>query len=68
MTQTTQARSLVTLNETGKNLQKNKPETEDNAKLLLAVYQNMNELYDRLIRLNNIIGRRIAERNSDSEK
>jgi hypothetical protein len=60
MTQTTQFRSLVVLNETGKNSQKNKPETEDNAKLLLAVYQNLNELYERLIKLNNAIVRRTA--------
>jgi len=58
MTQTTQSRSLAVLNEPGKNPAKNKPETEDNMKLLLTVYDNLNELYERLNRLGNIIGRK----------
>jgi Mg2+ and Co2+ transporter CorA len=57
MTQTTQDRSLAVLNEPGKNSAKNKSETEDNAKLLLTVYDNLNELYERLNKLSNIIGR-----------
>ena len=62
MTQTTQFRSLVVLNKEGKDLTKNNPEQENNAKLLLAIYDDLNELYEKLNRLNTI-GRRIAERN-----
>jgi len=61
MTQTTQNRSLAVLNEPGKNPAKNKPETEDNMKLLLMVYDNLNELYERLNRLGNIIERKTSE-------
>jgi len=66
MTQTTQSRSLVALNNAGKALTMNKPEKEDNAKLLLEIYDNLNELYERLNRLNTI-GRKIAERNIKRE-
>ena len=58
MTQTIQYRSLAVLNEPGTNSSKNKHETEDNARLLLMVYDNLNELYERLNRLSNIIGRK----------
>ena len=60
MTQTTQSSSLATLN-TEEDLAKNEPEKEDNAKLLLTIYDNLNELYEKLNRLSNIIGRRVAE-------
>jgi len=63
MTQTTQSRSLGALNEPEENSTTNKPEKEDNAKLLLAVYDNLNELYERLSRLNTIIEKRNAELN-----
>jgi len=63
MTQTAQYRSLAALNEPGKTPAKNKPETENNAKLLLAVYENLNELYERLNRLSNIIEKRTSEHN-----
>jgi hypothetical protein len=60
MTQTTQFRTLAVINEPGKNPAKNKPETEDNMKLLLTVYDNLNELYERLNRLGNIIEKRAS--------
>ena len=60
MTQTTQYRSLAVLNEPGANPAKNKPETEDNMKLLLTVYDNLNELYERLNRLGNIIEKKTS--------
>jgi len=57
MTQTTQYRSLAVINEPGKNPTKKKSATEDNMRLLLRVYDNLNELYERLNRLGNIIER-----------
>ena len=62
MTQTTQSCSLATLN-AQEDLAKNKPEKEDNAKLLLTIYDNLNELYEKLNKL-SVIGRRIAENTS----
>ena len=66
MTQTSQSRSLATLN-TEKDLAKNKPEKEDNAKLLLTIYDNLNELYEKLNRLSNVIEKRNAEHNTKGE-
>ena len=60
MTQTAQFRTLAVINEPGKNPAKNNPETEDNMKLLLTVYDNLNELYERLNRLGNIIEKRTS--------
>jgi len=57
MTQTTQPRSLVTLNKT-----ENKPETEDNVKLLRECCNNMNELYESLCRLSDFMDKKIAEK------
>jgi len=55
MTQTAQTRSLPALHKAEKDLPKNEPENEDNMRLLLKVYDNLNELYEKLNRLCNVI-------------
>ena len=57
MTQTIQPRSLATLNNAGKDLTIHKPETEDNMSLLLSVLDNLNNLYEKLNRLNYVLQR-----------
>jgi len=61
MSKTIQFRSWATLSEPGENLNENKSEPEDNRKLLLAVFDNLNELYEKLNRLNYIIEKRKLE-------
>jgi hypothetical protein len=61
MTRTTQSRSLFSIKGTKKELTANKPQTEDNMKLLLSVISNIDELYKALIGLNDIIQRKNME-------
>jgi hypothetical protein len=64
MTQTIQPRSWVLLNKAYKKLKKNKPETEDdNMSLVLQVYDDLNNLYENLNRLNYLIERKNLEKN-----
>ena len=58
MTQTIQLRSCATLNETGKGLNINKLEIEDNRSLFLSVFDSLNNLYEKLNRLNYMIQKR----------
>ena len=67
MTQTAQFRSLAVLNKEGKDLTKNNPEQESNARLLLTIYDNLNELYEKLNRLSYVMDRRIVENNLNRE-
>jgi hypothetical protein len=52
---------LAYLSETVKDLPLNKPETEDNMSLLLSVFDSLNNLCEKLNRLNCIIQRRNIE-------
>jgi len=61
MTQTTQPCSWAVLNKADKSLTRNKPETEDNRKLLLSVFDSMNNLCEKLNRLNYLLQRRKLE-------
>jgi hypothetical protein len=61
MTQTIQSRSCVSLKEADKDLNKNKLETEDNRILLLSVFDSLNNLNEKLIRLNYLIQRKNIE-------
>jgi len=62
MTQTIQLRSWALLNNVGKNLAINKePVREDNISLLLSVFDGLNNLYEKLNKLNYIIERKIIE-------
>jgi hypothetical protein len=62
MTQTAQSCSLAAINKAEENLTKNKSEKEDNVRLLLTIYDDLNELNDKLNKL-SVIGKRIAEHN-----
>ena len=61
MTQTAQPRSWVTLNETGKDLSVQKPEEEDNWSLLLSVFDNLNNLCEKLSKLEYLLARMSIE-------
>ena len=61
MSRTIQLRSWATLSEPEDAPNENESEPEDNRKLLLAVYDNLNELYEKLIRLNYVIEKRKLE-------
>jgi len=65
MSRTIQFRSWATLSEPGETTNEdeneNNSEPEDNRKLLLAVYDNLNELYEKLNRLNYVIEKRKLE-------
>jgi len=61
MTQTIQPCSWAVLNKADMGLTKNKPEAEDNGKLLLSVFDSMNKLYEKLNRLNYLIQRKKLE-------
>jgi len=60
MTQTVQPRSWATLSNAGEDLNKPKAE-EDNRSLLLSVFDSLNELYEKLNRLNYVIKRKNIE-------
>jgi len=61
MSRTIQLRSWATLSEPGENPNENQSEPEDNRKLLLTVFDNLNELYEKLNRLNYVIEKRKLE-------
>jgi hypothetical protein len=61
MSRTIQLRSWATLSEPCENLNEDKSEPEDNRKLLLTIYDNLNKLYEKLNRLNYIIEKRKLE-------
>ena len=61
MTQTTQPRSWATLSETGKDLTIRKPQTEDNRSLVLSVFDSLNELCEKLSRLEYLLKRKSIE-------
>jgi hypothetical protein len=64
MTQTIQPRSWAHLSETGKDLtidNKPKTETEDVMGLLLQIFDGLNNLYEKLNRLNYVIQRKNIE-------
>jgi hypothetical protein len=61
MTQTIQPCSWAVLNKPDKDLTKNKPEAEDNRKLLLSVFDSLNNLCEKLNRLNYLLQRRNLE-------
>jgi hypothetical protein len=58
MTQTTQSCSLASLNDPDKDLTKNKPESENNADLLLSIFNDLNKLYEMINRLDYLIERK----------
>ena len=61
MTQTTQPRSWATLSEAGKDLTIGKPQTEDNRSLMLSVFDSLNELCEKLSRLEYLLKRKSIE-------
>jgi len=61
MTQTTQPRSWATLSEAGKDLTIRKPEAEDNRSLMLSVFDNLNDLREKLSRLEYLLKRKSIE-------
>jgi hypothetical protein len=61
MTQTIQLRSWALISETNNDFTINKPETENNMSLLLSVYDSLNNLCEKLSRLNYIIQRKKME-------
>jgi len=63
MTQTVQPRSWACLYDAGKDLTLHKPDTEDNASLLLAVFDSLNNLHEKLCRLNFVMERKLIEYN-----
>jgi len=50
-----------TLCETGEDVTANKPETEDNRRLLLLLFDNLNKLRENLNRLNYLLERKKIE-------
>jgi hypothetical protein len=61
MTQTLQARSWISINEAGKSLTISKPPQEDTVSLLLDVFDSLNDLCEKLNRLNNMLHRKEME-------
>jgi predicted metal-dependent HD superfamily phosphohydrolase len=61
MTQTIQNSTCASLDETGKDLTKNKPETDNNNELLISAYNSMNRLYETLTRLDCLLQKRTIE-------
>jgi len=65
MTKTTQPRTWkIGLYETDNDLQKQKPEKEDNLSLFLLLLDNLNDLYKNLSKLNYLIQKRNLEQMS----
>ena len=62
MTQTTQPRSWALLNNAGKDLNISKPETEDNKSLLLSIFDSLNELCEKLSKLEYVLTRKNIEK------
>jgi hypothetical protein len=73
-TRTAQPRTCAKLNEPEKNLTLYKPEkekddnNEDNVKLLLSLCNSMDELYNNLSKLSNVLEKRIEEHNISQGK
>jgi len=63
MAQTVQPRSWASLSETGKDLTIDKPEAEDDMSLLLQVYDSLNNLCEKLNRLDYVLKRKNMELN-----
>jgi len=61
MTQTTQPCTWGILHNAGKDLTIKRPEAEDNRNLLLAVFDSLNNLNEKLNRLNYLLARRNIE-------
>jgi hypothetical protein len=61
LTKTIQPRSQVSLSKAEKDLTLNETEAEDNVSLLLSVYDSLNNLCDKLSRLNYVIQRKNIE-------
>jgi len=61
ITKTTQPRSWILFSEAKKNLKTSKPETEDNMRLLLSVFDSLNNLNEKLSRLNYLLQRKKIE-------
>jgi hypothetical protein len=61
MTQTIQPRSWAYLSEAGKDLTIHKPETEDSMSLLLSIFDSLNNLCEKLNRLNYVLQRKNIE-------
>jgi len=61
MTQTTQSRSWAKLSEAGKDLTIQKLKTEDNRSLVLAIFDSLNNLCEKLSRLEYALKRRNLE-------
>jgi hypothetical protein len=67
MTKTTQPCSWARLSNAGKDLTIKKSKKDDNARLLLAVSDSLNELYEKLNRLSHVMGKKIVEHNLSHE-
>jgi len=63
MPQTIQPRSGVLLNEAGEEPVMDETRTEDNRTLFLSVLDSLNNLYEKLNRLNYVMDRKIIEYN-----
>jgi len=63
MSRTEQPRSWATLSNAGEDLNKNKPEpeTEDNRTIVLSLIDSLNNLYEKLIRLDNVMKKKMIE-------
>jgi len=55
MTQTVQPSTRILLSEPGKDLTINKPETEDNERLLLSLFDDLNKLCEMLNVLDGLL-------------
>ena len=63
ITTTSQPSSWAILSDAGKDLTVYDSETEENINLMLTICDNLNELYEKLNRLNYVMGRKIIEHN-----
>jgi hypothetical protein len=61
MSRTEQPRSWATLSNAGEDLNRNKPEIEDNRTIVLSLIDSLNNLYEKLIRLDNVMKKRMIE-------
>jgi len=63
MSRTIQPRSWASLSNAGENLNENKSEIEDNKTLLLSIFDNLNNLKEKLSRLDYLLKRIEIEQN-----
>jgi len=63
MSRTEQPRSWATLSNAGEDLNKIKPEPEieNNKTIVLSLIDSLNNLYEKLIRLDNVMKKRMIE-------